>query len=86
MLRLVLLQAIIGSGGVAEWLKAAVLKTVRPERVSGVRIPPPPPYLTNAVKMRLLAPCYYFFYVHADLKYHSGKYTKVQNCTVCFLR
>jgi len=36
--------------------------------------------------MRLLAPCYYFFYVHADLKYHSGKYTKVQNCTVCFLR
>jgi hypothetical protein len=30
-------------GGVAEWLKAAVLKTVRLERVSGVRIPPPPP-------------------------------------------
>jgi hypothetical protein len=28
---------------VAEWLNAAVLKTVRPERVSGVRIPPPPP-------------------------------------------
>ncbi len=25
------------------WLKAAVLKTVRLERVSGVRIPPPPP-------------------------------------------
>jgi hypothetical protein len=25
-------------------LKPAVLKTVRPERVSGVRIPPPPPY------------------------------------------
>jgi hypothetical protein len=24
-------------------LKPAVLKTVRPERVSGVRIPPPPP-------------------------------------------
>ena len=31
------------SGGVGEWLKPAVLKTVRPERVSGVRIPPPPP-------------------------------------------
>jgi hypothetical protein len=31
------------TGGVAEWLKAAVLKTVRPERVSWVRIPPPPP-------------------------------------------
>ena len=26
-----------------EWLKPAVLKTVRPERVSWVRIPPPPP-------------------------------------------
>src|SRR5258708_3833593 len=31
------------SGGVGEWLKPAVLKTVRPERVSGGRIPPPPP-------------------------------------------
>jgi hypothetical protein len=31
------------SGGVGERLKPAVLKTVRPERVSGVRIPPPPP-------------------------------------------
>ena len=31
-------------GGVAERLKAAVLKTVRPERVSWVRIPPPPPF------------------------------------------
>src|SRR5262249_5098076 len=30
-------------GGVAEWLNATVLKTVRPVRVSGVRIPPPPP-------------------------------------------
>ena len=29
-------------GGVAEWLKATVLKTVRRETVSGVRIPPPP--------------------------------------------
>jgi hypothetical protein len=28
---------------VGEWLKPAVLKTVRLERVSGVRIPPPPP-------------------------------------------
>jgi hypothetical protein len=27
----------------AEWLKAAVLKTVRVERLSGVRIPLPPP-------------------------------------------
>src|ERR1700756_4304479 len=31
------------SGGVGERLKPAVLKTVRLERVSGVRIPPPPP-------------------------------------------
>src|SRR5579862_3089600 len=30
-------------GGVGERLKPAVLKTVRPERVSWVRIPPPPP-------------------------------------------
>src|ERR1700685_1705681 len=30
-------------GGVGEWLTPAVLKTVRPERVSWVRIPPPPP-------------------------------------------
>ena len=27
----------------AEWLKAAVLKTVERLRVPGVRIPPPPP-------------------------------------------
>src|SRR5882672_10009971 len=33
----------LGNGGVGEWLNPAVLKTVRPERVSGVRIPPPPP-------------------------------------------
>ena len=34
----------IRNGGVGERLKPAVLKTVRPERVSGVQIPPPPPY------------------------------------------
>ena len=34
-------------GGVAEWLNAAVLKTVRPVRVSGVQIPPPPFNYTN---------------------------------------
>ena len=39
----VLLPVIIGNGGVGERLKPAVLKTVRLERVSGVRIPPPPP-------------------------------------------
>lgn len=32
------------NGGVAEWLKAAVLKTVERLRVPGVRIPPPPPH------------------------------------------
>jgi hypothetical protein len=31
-------------GEVAEWLMAPVLKTGIPERVSGVRIPPSPPY------------------------------------------
>jgi hypothetical protein len=32
----------------AEWLMAAVLKTVVPERVSGVRIPLPPPTFAHA--------------------------------------
>ena len=32
----------MNGGGVGERLKPAVLKTVRPVRVSGVRIPPPP--------------------------------------------
>ena len=31
-------------GRVAEWLMAPVLKTGVPERVSGVRIPPLPPF------------------------------------------
>src|SRR5579871_6513323 len=31
------------SGGVAEWLKAPVLKTGRDESLSWVQIPPPPP-------------------------------------------
>src|SRR5713226_2655687 len=39
------LQVIIKNGGVGERLKPAVLKTVRLERVSGVRVPPPPPAL-----------------------------------------
>ncbi len=30
-------------GGVVEWFNAPVLKTGEPERVPGVRIPPPPP-------------------------------------------
>ena len=32
-------------GGVAEWLNAAVSKTVMSARASGVRIPPPPPII-----------------------------------------
>ena len=39
------------SGRVAEWLMAPVLKTGVPERVSGVRIPPLPPY---SLRMGLL--------------------------------
>src|SRR5215204_7368603 len=35
------------SGGVAEWLKAPVLKTGRGESLSRVRIPPPPPITTG---------------------------------------
>jgi hypothetical protein len=41
------LPVILRNGGVGERLKPAVLKTVRPERVSGVRIPPPPPVSLN---------------------------------------
>jgi hypothetical protein len=48
------------TGGVAEWFNAAVLKTVRLERVSGVRIPPPPPQRKSSINMRLFEPCYYF--------------------------
>src|SRR6516164_3354126 len=47
-------------GGVAEWLNATVLKTVRPVRVSGVRIPPPPPHIEqNLCKAHLLTACYW---------------------------
>jgi hypothetical protein len=34
-------------GGVAEWFKAAVLKTAVPETVPWVRIPPSPPTTRN---------------------------------------
>ncbi len=34
-------------GGMAEWSMATVLKTVRPARVSWVRIPLPPPQLNS---------------------------------------
>ena len=51
----------------AEWLKAPVLKTVRVERLSGVRIPLPPPFQlvdmdakgqppTTAIGLRLRLP------------------------------
>ena len=36
---------ITANGGMREWLKRAVLKTAVPERVSGVRIPLPPPLI-----------------------------------------
>ncbi len=36
-------HAKLSPGGMGEWLKPAVLKTVSPERGSGVRIPLPPP-------------------------------------------
>ena len=38
-------------GGVAEWLNAAVLKTVERASVPGVRIPPPPPGLDISQKL-----------------------------------
>lgn len=41
-------------GGVCEWLKQTVLKTVRPEMVSEVRILPPPPSFTFSVNFERL--------------------------------
>ena len=38
-------------GGVAEWSKATVLKTVGLFRVSWVRIPPPPPVPSKQLKI-----------------------------------
>jgi hypothetical protein len=38
-----LLQWLNPCGGMCEWLKQAVLKTALPYRVTGVRIPLPPP-------------------------------------------
>src|SRR3979411_2550684 len=45
----------IKNGGVGEGLNPAVLKTVRPERVSGVRIPPPPPYSHQIIFSEVLS-------------------------------
>jgi hypothetical protein len=39
----------IGIGGMGEWLKPAVLKTVSGVTRSGVRIPLPPPSLKNSL-------------------------------------
>jgi hypothetical protein len=55
------LQAILRNGGVGERLKPAVLKTVRLERASGVRIPPPPPRFGNPIRVRRFASRYYLF-------------------------
>jgi hypothetical protein len=41
------------NGGMAEWLKAAVLKTVNGVTRSGVRIPLPPPPLFYQLKYAL---------------------------------
>ena len=51
----------LGNGGVGEWLNPAVLKTVRPERVSGVRIPPPPPYSRQLYFSALTTPRNIYF-------------------------
>src|SRR6266852_2936718 len=56
-------------GGVAERLKAAVLKTVRPARVSGVRIPPPPPCYrcppsVMSTSLQQMGPAIRFFRAH----------------------
>ena len=39
------------SGGVAEWLKALVLKTRVRASVSGVRIPSPPPFVVTSTTL-----------------------------------
>jgi hypothetical protein len=40
-------------GRVAEWLMAPVLKTGVPERVSGVRIPPLPPFYLSGLRVAI---------------------------------
>jgi hypothetical protein len=40
-------------GRVAEWLMAPVLKTGVPERVSGVRIPPLPPFCLSGLRVAI---------------------------------
>ena len=49
----------IGIGGMGEWLKPAVLKTVSGVTRSGVRIPlPPPVYLIRALRRNLWKPAF----------------------------
>jgi hypothetical protein len=43
----------ITRGEVAEWFKAAVLKTVEAERLPGVRIPSSPPTFSSLRELRL---------------------------------
>ena len=43
-----IVETVARRGGVAEWLNAAVLKTVERANVPGVRIPPPPPVVSEA--------------------------------------
>ncbi len=42
--------ATVRRGGMAEWSMAVVLKTTVPERVPGVRIPLPPPQVTDLLR------------------------------------
>ena len=58
------------SGRVAEWLMAPVLKTGVPERVSGVRIPPLPPY---SLKFSILWPNF------ADEPRNSAEHSEIRN-------
>ena len=53
------------NGGMREWLKRAVLKTVVPERVPGVRIPLPPPLIRQAGNnLAVLGYCNRLFVLH----------------------
>ena len=44
-------------GGVAEWSKAAVLKTAVPVTVPGVRIPSPPPIVSVISESKVRSAC-----------------------------
>ena len=70
----------IRNGGVGERLKPAVLKTARLERVSGVRIPPPPPTRSSTARKQRIGPLAVQELPQRQLS-TSGAVTTIQICS-----